>query len=81
MAAGLLVTGIERDGPAHRAGLLVVDVLLAAAGRPVVDGEALLDVLAQSAETNNVQLHVMRRGAVQTIDVSLASAESQESSA
>lgn len=70
-AAGLLITGVERNGPAHRAGLLVGDVLLAAAGRPVVDGEALLDVLAQSADADNVQLHVMRGGAIQTFDVDL----------
>ena len=70
-AAGLLITGVERNGPAHRAGLLVGDVLLAAAGRPVVDGEALLDVLAQSADEDNVQLHVMRGGAIQTVDVVL----------
>jgi serine protease Do len=81
LAAGLLVTGIERDGPAARAGLLVGDVLLAAAGRPVVDGEALLDVLAQSAAERNVQLHVMRRGAVQTVNVDLGDTETPETTA
>ena len=79
-AAGLLITGVERNGPAHRAGLLVGDVLLAAAGRPVVDGEALLDVLAQSADADNVQLHVMRGGAIQTVDVVLDTS-GEESSA
>jgi serine protease Do len=81
VAAGLLVTGIESDGPAARAGLLVGDVLLAAAGKPVVDGEALLDVLAQSATERNVQLHVMRRGAVQTVDVDLGEDSAPETSA
>jgi len=81
LAAGLLVTGLETDGPAARAGLLVGDVLLAAAGKPVVDGEALLDVLAQSAAERSVQLHVMRRGAVQTLDVDLGDSETPETTA
>ena len=81
MGVTLVVTGVERDGPAARAGLLVGDVLLAAAGRPVVDGEALLDVLAQSAAERNVQLHVMRRGAIQTVNVDLGDSETPETTA
>jgi serine protease Do len=70
-AAGLLVTEIEADGPAHRAGLLVGDVLLAAGGEPVPDGDALLGVLAARSAREQIRLHVMRGQAFREIEVEL----------
>ena len=73
-AAGLLVVGVDNDGPARKAGVLVGDVLLAAGGKPVVDGETLLDVLAQTAgreDEKNIELHLLRGGAIQKLSVEL----------
>ena len=81
-AAGLLVVGLDNNGPAQRAGVLVGDVMLAAGGKPVVDGDTLLDVLAQVAnngDSNDLELHIMRGGSIRTLQVSLNS-ESDEGS-
>lgn len=67
--AGLMVVAVERGGPAERSGLLVGDVLLGAADRPVKDIESLLDAIARAGGT--VRLRVMRGGEVSFVDVDL----------
>lgn len=76
-AAGLLVTDIEADGPAHQAGVLVGDVLLAASGQPVPDGEALLHVLSSKSARERVVLHVIRGEGMKEIDVELGDIEAE----
>ena len=70
-AAGLLVVNLDPGGPANRAGLREGDVLVSAAGRPVVDGDDLLDVLAARADGERLELHVVRDGTVREIAVAL----------
>ncbi|MDQ3930530.1 MAG: S1C family serine protease [Chloroflexota bacterium] len=70
--AGLLLVGVDDDTPASRAGLKVGDVILAAGGRPVVDGETLHDVLSDNTLNNNLQLHVFRGGSINEVAVDLA---------
>jgi serine protease Do len=67
--AGLMVVAVERGGPADRSGLLVGDVLLGAADRPVKDIESLIDAIARAGGT--VRLRVMRGGEVSFVDVDL----------
>ena len=62
-----MVVAVEGGGPADRAGLLVGDVLLSAAGEPTDDAESLLDILARAGDV--VRLRVMRGGTVSEIDV------------
>jgi serine protease Do len=69
--AGLLVTGVEQDGPAYKAGLLVGDVVLAASGQSVPDGDSLLHILSGHEARERVKLHIMRGEGVQEIDVEL----------
>jgi serine protease Do len=69
--AGLLITGVEQDGPAYRAGVLVGDVVLAAGGQSVPDGDSLLMILSNHEAREHVKLHVMRGEGVQEIDVEL----------
>src|SRR5919199_1369280 len=59
---GLMVVAVEGGGPADRAGLLVGDVLLSAAGEPSGDVESLLDSLTRAGDV--VRLRVMRGGMV-----------------
>ena len=73
-AAGLLITGVEQDSPAHKAGVLVGDVVLAAADQPVPDGDSLLHALAGRKAREFVKLQVMRGEGVQEIDVELGEA-------
>ncbi|HYP18429.1 MAG TPA: PDZ domain-containing protein [Chloroflexia bacterium] len=70
--AGLLLVGVDDDTPASRAGLKVGDVILAAGGKPVVDGEALHDVLSDNTLNANLQLHVFRSGSINEVAVELA---------
>ncbi len=71
-AAGLLLVGVDDDTPASRAGLKVGDVILAAGGRPVVDGETLHDVLSDNTLNSSLQLHVFRGGSISEVAVDLA---------
>jgi serine protease Do len=70
--AGLLLVGVDDGTPAARAGLRPGDVILAAGGRPVVDGETLLDVLSSNSANNDFRLHVFRGGAIEELGIDLA---------
>lgn len=63
--SGLLVVAVEEGGPAHRAGLLVGDVLVKANGEPVLD---LLEVVARSAG-ERLRLSISRGGGMLVLDV------------
>jgi serine protease Do len=67
--AGLVIAGVETGGAADRAGLLVGDVLLDAAGEPLGEPEALLEALARAGDA--VSLRVMRSGKIMVMEVRL----------
>ena len=72
---GLLVVGIIAGGRAERSGLLVGDVLLDLAGKPLNDVATLRTVLAQSDDKDTVRLRILRGGAIQEIDIVIKTAE------
>jgi serine protease Do len=65
----LLITSVAADSAAQRAGLLVGDVLRAAAGRKLGHPADLLDALAESRAGEPVQLDVLRGGAPTSVTV------------
>jgi serine protease Do len=67
--AGLVITGVETGGAADRAGLLVGDVLLAIAGKPLREAETLLETVAHAGDV--VSLRVMRGGKIMVMEVRL----------
>ncbi|HWS80930.1 MAG TPA: trypsin-like peptidase domain-containing protein [Rubrobacter sp.] len=67
--AGLVIAGVETGGAAYRAGLLVGDVLLAAAGKPLGETQTLLDAVAHAGDV--VSLRVMRSGKIMVMEVRL----------
>jgi serine protease Do len=67
--AGLVIAGVEAGGAADLAGLLVGDVLLDAAGEPLVEPGALLEALARAGDA--VSLRVMRGGKIMVMEVRL----------
>lgn len=77
-AVGLLLVGITPGGAADRAGLLVGDVVLEAAGTPVEAAETLRDILARNDTARPLPLQVLRGGAVRAIDVHLGWTERGE---
>jgi serine protease Do len=67
--AGLVIAGVETGGAADRAGLLVGDVLLSIAGKPLGEAEMLLDAVEHAGEV--VSLRVMRGGKIMVMEVRL----------
>ncbi|MDQ3942423.1 MAG: S1C family serine protease [Actinomycetota bacterium] len=67
--AGLVIAGVETGGAADRAGLLVGDVLLAIAGKPLGEAGTLLETVAHAGDV--VSLRVMRGGKIMDMEVRL----------
>ena len=67
--AGLVIAGVETGGAAERAGLLVGDVLLAVAGKPLGEVGTLLEAVARAGDA--VSLRVMRGGKIIVMEVRL----------
>lgn len=66
---GFVIAAVEGGSPAHRAGLLVGDVLLGVADEPLDGLQSLLDALARAGDS--VRLRVMRGGKISSVDVNL----------
>ncbi|HEY6710944.1 MAG TPA: trypsin-like peptidase domain-containing protein [Rubrobacter sp.] len=67
--AGIVIAGVETGGAADRAGLLVGDVLLAIAGKPLGEAGTLLETVAHAGDV--VSLRVMRGGKIMVMEVRL----------
>lgn len=68
-ATGLLLVGVEDDGPAAQAGLLVGDILVGLAGQPVSDPDELLTRLVGAVVGQPTVVEVLRGGEPTTINV------------
>ena len=68
-SAGLLIAGVETGSAAGRAGLLVGDVLLAVAGKPLGEAKTLLETVAHAGDV--VSLRVMRGGKIRVMEARL----------
>jgi len=68
-ATGLLLVGIEDDGPAAQAGLLVGDILVGLAGQPVSDPDELLTRLVGAVVGQPTVVEVLRGGEPTTVNV------------
>jgi len=68
-ASGLLLVGVEENGPAAQAGLLVGDILVGLAGAPVTDPDDLLTRLVGAMVGQATLLQVLRGG--QPVDITV----------
>jgi S1-C subfamily serine protease len=57
---GLLLRGVQSDGPAARAGLRTGDLLVSAGGRPLADADDLYDALDGVDDEGTLELQVVR---------------------
>lgn len=73
---GALVSRVEPDTPAARAGLEPGDVILAVDDEAIDDSAALSRLIAGRKPGERVKLELLRKGETRRIDVSLADAES-----
>jgi S1-C subfamily serine protease len=70
--AGLLLVGLEEDGPALQAGLLVGDILVAINQHPVTDPDDLWMQLSEDVVGSSIPLEVLRGGQKKVIMVTIA---------
>src|SRR5271155_2347128 len=68
---GIMLLGVEPDGPAAKAGLTIGDVLVSAAGRGLTDPDVLAGVLGSANIGETIQFRVVRGGASQTLEVKI----------
>ncbi|MBS1215555.1 MAG: 2-alkenal reductase [Proteobacteria bacterium] len=69
---GVLIAGVEPQGPADRAGVKPGDVLLAVGGKPVVDPPAMLNAVAALKPGAKVPLALKREGKDVQVEVEIA---------
>jgi S1-C subfamily serine protease len=65
----ILVTAVNADSPAHKAGIVVGDLLVEFAGQPVVSPEDLLALLGEARIDQDVTARVVRGGAETSLTV------------
>jgi len=71
-ASGVLIAGVEPQGPADRAGVKPGDVLVAVGGKPVADPQAMLNAVAALRPGAKVPLALKRQGKDVQVDVEIA---------
>jgi S1-C subfamily serine protease len=67
--AGIMLLGIEPEGPAAVGGLILGDVLVAGGGQPLAGPEALAELLDRTPAGQTVKFQVLRAGTLQDLDV------------
>ena len=68
---GIMLLGVEPNGPAVAAGLTLGDVLISAAGQDLVDPDVLARVLESANIGETIQFRVIRGGSVRTVDIQI----------
>jgi S1-C subfamily serine protease len=68
-ASGAMVTGIEPNGPAARAGLMTLDTIVRADGQSVTGVDDLIRLLNSERIGRDIAFEVLRRGTLRTFDV------------
>lgn len=66
---GVIVAGVVRNGPAHRAGMLPGDVLIEIAGKPVSDSVAAINQIAAIEPGRQTLMVVVRQGQAKSLQV------------
>ena len=65
---GALITGVLRNGPADQAGVLPGDILLEINGRPVINGNSMLNQIAALKPGSSATLKVFRKKGTVTLE-------------
>jgi S1-C subfamily serine protease len=68
---GLMVVSAEPGGPADRAGVMIGDVLIAVAGKPVSDPNEVLSLLGGDQIGKTLATRIIRAGESKTLDVTI----------
>jgi S1-C subfamily serine protease len=71
-ARGLIVVSVDPDGPAHRAGMFIGDVVTTWNGEPVGGVRGLMRRLGADSVGTNVELGLLRAGASAEVSLTIA---------
>ncbi len=66
---GVLITEVEEDSPAEKAGLKAGDVIVGADDEDITDSEDIFDVMSDKEEGDTVSITYLRKGAKHTVPV------------
>lgn len=77
-ASGALVSGVVKDGPAEKSGVLSGDIILEFDGKTVAEMRDLPIIVADTAVEKEVDVLVLRKGKKETIGVTLGRLEDGE---
>jgi S1-C subfamily serine protease len=66
---GIMLLGVEPEGPAANSGLILGDVLIAAGGHSLAGPEALAELLERTPPGQTVKFQLLRAGMMQDLDV------------
>ena len=77
--SGIMLLGVEPEGPAATSGLILGDVLIAAGGNTLAGPEALAELLERTAPGQIVKFQIIRGGVVQDLDVRIGERPSRKS--
>jgi S1-C subfamily serine protease len=75
-ATGLLLVGVEEFSPAEKGGLLVGDIIVALAGKPIADPDELLAALVGEIVGKPTSFEILRGGQPLTLSVTVGERKS-----
>ncbi|WP_163268160.1 DegQ family serine endoprotease [Chelativorans alearense] len=77
-ASGVLISGIEKGGPADNGVLQAGDIIVGFDGRKIMDVRELRRIVAESPVGKKVDVEILRKGEEQTVQVELGRLEEGE---
>lgn len=75
---GILVSSVEKDSPADKAGLKVGDVIIRADGKRMESGQNLVDIIQDKEKGDKISIELLRNKKKRSVEVEV---EEEESSA
>ena len=76
-ASGALITSVEKDGPADRAGLQIGDIILKFDGKDMASTDDLVRAVANAAPGSSAKLQIWRNGGSRDMTIKLGEAKSE----
>jgi serine protease DegQ len=67
--SGAIIAGVQKGGPADRAGMRPGDILVAVEDKPVTDTTEMLNLIAQLVPGKRSKMTIMRKSTESTLDV------------